>query len=210
MHAPRQPHTTRGCPTTVCVLFCFLFLEIICRFLRVFFVPFPLSLCMENRVRRTFPPSGWCFSTCGHVLDFDFSLCENSINQFNQHPPNSRPHTFQCRTACVWPILSAEYRSTVVVNHARGQLKTFKKTFFSLFPFAPENLVSRDWFGRPVPPRQPVYSPLHTQTYLVLTSLYKYHTVVWSEPVFARRFSICTVHKVRSRNKNLLTDNWKV
>ena len=39
-------------------------------------------------------------------------------------------------------------------NPARGQLKIS----ISLFPFAPENLVSRDGFGRPVP-RQPAHSP---------------------------------------------------
>ena len=43
-----------------------------------------------------------------------------------------------------------------VANPARGQLKMN----FSLSPFAPENLVSRDGFGSPVP-RQPAH--LHTQ-----------------------------------------------
>ena len=38
---------------------------------------------------------------------------------------------------------------------------------FSLSPFAPENLVSRDRFGRPVP-HQPTYSP-HSRLNLVLT-----------------------------------------
>ena len=45
-----------------------------------------------------------------------------------------------------------------VANPARGQLN--RKMFFSLSPFAPENLVSRDGFGSPVP-RQPAH--LHTQ-----------------------------------------------
>ena len=45
-----------------------------------------------------------------------------------------------------------------VTNPARGQLK--RKMFFSLSPFAPENLVSRDGFGSTVP-RQPAH--LHTQ-----------------------------------------------
>ena len=56
-----------------------------CRLFRVFFVPFLLSLSIESIVRRTFFPSEWCFSTCvttGWI--FDISLCENSINQFNQ------------------------------------------------------------------------------------------------------------------------------
>ena len=37
----------------------------------------------------------------------------------------------------------------------RGQLN--KENVFFLFPFATENLVSRDWFGSPVP-RQPAHS----------------------------------------------------
>ena len=32
-------------------------------FSEFFFVPFPLSLCMDYRVYRTFFPSEWCFST---------------------------------------------------------------------------------------------------------------------------------------------------
>ena len=43
-------------------------------------------------------------------------------------------------------------------NPARSQLN--KENEFSLSPFAPENLVSRNGFGRPVP-RQPAH--LHTQ-----------------------------------------------
>ena len=46
-----------------------------------------------------------------------------------------------------------------VANPARGQLNR-KNIFFSLFPHAHENLVSRDRFGSPVA-RQPAY--LHTQ-----------------------------------------------
>ena len=45
-----------------------------------------------------------------------------------------------------------------VANPAHGQLS--RKKNFSLSPFAPENLVSRDGFGRSVP-RQPAH--LHTQ-----------------------------------------------
>ena len=43
-------------------------------------------------------------------------------------------------------------------NPARGQLRG--KTFFFLSPFAPQNLVSREGFGSPVP-RQPAHP--HTQ-----------------------------------------------
>ena len=46
-----------------------------------------------------------------------------------------------------------------ISNPARGQLN--REMNFSLSPFAPENLVSRDGFGSPVP-RQPTH--LHTQT----------------------------------------------
>ena len=63
----------------------FVYLEM--SFFPSIFVPFPLSLCMDYRVRRTFFPSGWCFSylvTRGWI--FYISLCENSINQsINQH-----------------------------------------------------------------------------------------------------------------------------
>ena len=44
-----------------------------------------------------------------------------------------------------------------VPNPARGQLNGGKRNF-SLSPFAPENLVSRDGFGRPVP-RHPAHAP---------------------------------------------------
>ena len=44
-----------------------------------------------------------------------------------------------------------------VANPARGQLRT-GKIMFPLSPFAPENLVSREGFGRPVP-RQPAHFP---------------------------------------------------
>ena len=45
-----------------------------------------------------------------------------------------------------------------VANPGRGQLN--RENVFSLSPFAPENLVSRDGFGSPVP-RQPAH--LNTQ-----------------------------------------------
>ena len=45
-----------------------------------------------------------------------------------------------------------------VANPARGQLN--RENEFSLSPFAPENLVSRDGFGSPVP-RHPAH--LHIQ-----------------------------------------------
>ena len=45
-----------------------------------------------------------------------------------------------------------------VANPARGQLN--REIFFSLSPFAPDNLVSRDGLGSPVP-LKPAH--LHTQ-----------------------------------------------
>ena len=46
-----------------------------------------------------------------------------------------------------------------VANPARGEPNRENK-YFPLSPFAPENLISRDGFGSPVP-RQPAH--LHTQ-----------------------------------------------
>ena len=46
----------------------------------------------------------------------------------------------------------------IVANPARGQLNKKDEYNISLSPFAPENLIPRDWFGSPVP-RQPAHSP---------------------------------------------------
>ena len=51
-----------------------------CRFFRVFF---PLSPCMDCRLRCTFFPSGWCvfyLVTTGWIFDIS-CLCENLIDQ---------------------------------------------------------------------------------------------------------------------------------
>ena len=61
---------------------------------------------------------------------------------------------------CVWSELSAEYYETTgivayVWSAEQGNMS------ISLSPFVPENLVSGDEFGRPVP-RQPAHSPLHS------------------------------------------------
>ena len=55
-----------------------------------------------------------------------------------------------------------------VVNPARVQLKR-KKYIFSLYPFAPEKLVSRDRFGGPVS-RQPAHSPHLIKRFLSLSA----------------------------------------
>ena len=49
------------------------------------------------------------------------------------------------------------------------------KINISLFPFAPENLVSRDRFSRPVP-RQPAHSPYWGWTWCLLTELFPIST----------------------------------
>ena len=56
-------------------------------------------------------------------------------------------------------------RSDFSLNTARGQLN--RKTLFSLSPFTPENLVSRDKFGRPRPASASSFSTLRLN--LVLT-----------------------------------------
>ena len=48
-----------------------------------------------------------------------------------------------------------------VASPARGQLNRKNECFPVRVQFVPENLVSQDWFGSPVP-RQPAH--LHTQT----------------------------------------------
>ena len=60
----------------------------------------------------------------------------------------------------------SSHKARVRINRVRLPIllvvsRTGKKMFFSLSPFAPENLVSRDGFCSPVP-RQPAH--LHTQT----------------------------------------------
>ena len=57
-----------------------------------------------------------------------------------------------------FPLKSTDQPGTVA-NPARGQLNAGKMNI-SLSAFAPENLVSRDGFGSPIP-RQPAH--LHTQ-----------------------------------------------
>ena len=60
----------------------------------------------------------------------------------------------------IWSHISQENESTGKVAHpARGQLN--RKNDYSLSPFVPENLISRDGFGSPAP-RQPAH--LHIQT----------------------------------------------
>ena len=57
-------------------------------------------------------------------------------------------------------------QSGKVANPARGQLN--RENEISLPPFAPENLVSRDKLGRPVP-RQPAHFPYSGWIWFLLT-----------------------------------------
>ena len=59
-------------------------------------------------------------------------------------------------------------QSGKVANPARGQLNRENEHFVSLYPFAPENLVSRDGFDRSVL-RQPAHSSYSDRLTLVLT-----------------------------------------
>ena len=72
MQAPRQPHV-------------FLILSFFwrCRFFRVFFVPFTLSLCMESASYvLSFRMVFFYLVTTGWI--FDISLCDNSISSIKQ------------------------------------------------------------------------------------------------------------------------------
>ena len=57
----------------------------------------------------------------------------------------------------VWSSHIEDWASTnMVANPARGQLN--REISISLFPSAPENLMLRDRFGRPVPRQPPLFS----------------------------------------------------
>ena len=57
-----------------------------------------------------------------------------------------------------WSALSVEYGSTGYGCQSRSWSAEQGKIYFFLSPYAPENLVSRDRFDRPIP-RQPAHSP---------------------------------------------------
>ena len=89
----------------------------------------------------------------------------------------------------------------MVANPARGELN--RENTFSLSSFAPENLVSRGRFGRPVP-RQPAH--LHTQSE---SSIINHQSGAYSRDSsrFPRRRPHTTVNRhlvspefIRSRN----------
>ena len=74
-------------------------------------------------------------------------------------PRGNQWYLYVCMNVCMHVWSSHLATGYEVANPARGQLN--RKMVFSLSPFAPENLVSRDGFGGPVP-RQPAH--LHTQS----------------------------------------------
>ena len=76
--------------------------------------------------------------------------------------------------------------------------------FFSLSPFAPENLVLRDWFGSPVP-RQPAH--LHTQAesgaYLRISSrVPRRRSFIYLKPTYA-------IGSVPSLSGHAITYRWR-
>ena len=72
-----------------------------------------------------------------------------------------------------------------VANPARDELNR-NSSFFLLFPFAPEHLISRDRFDNPIPASQPAHSP-HTRTEYVS------HLLTGFLPLPRRRSFSCTV-----------------
>ena len=60
-------------------------------------------------------------------------------------------------TMYLWSAFSAKYGSTGYGCQSCLWSAEQRKCLFSLYPFAPERLVSRDSFGRPVPPHSNVW-----------------------------------------------------
>ena len=80
---------------------------------------------------------------------------------------------YVCMYVCMYAYMYSHTYSKImdqpgrIANAARGQLN--REFFFSLSPFTPENLVSRDGFGSPVP-RQPAH--LRTQAESAAASIH--------------------------------------
>ena len=92
----------------------------------------------------------WTFSQMGSVL-------RRYLDAFKQYPQLPG-----CVYVCMYGYTYSKSmdQSFKVASPARGQLNRKIEYYISLSPFAPENLVSRDGFGSPVP-CQPAH--LHTQ-----------------------------------------------
>ena len=87
-----------------------------------------------------------------------------SLNRKTNAAENSCAYVYKCMciSVCMYVCMAITY-SSVLINRVRLPIllvvsSTGRMIFFPLFPFAPENLVSRDRFGRPVP-RQSTHSP---------------------------------------------------
>ena len=104
---------------------------------------------------------------CMYVCMYIYKIAHNRAIR-PCHPSHSMPLALilprrdQCMYVCMYVCMTITYSKSKdqpgkVANPARGQLNMEMNT--SLSPFAPENLVSRDEFGSPVP-RQPAH--LHT------------------------------------------------
>ena len=85
-------------------------------------------------------------------------------------------HSLVCVYVCVAITYSkSKDQPGKVANPARGQLNRENEYITSMSSFAPENLVSSNGFGGPVP-RQPAH--LHTQAE---SGAYLYGTVKWND-----------------------------
>ena len=84
---------------------------------------------------------------------FELTSPRQKVSRLPTEPPG-RPVVYACMYGHY--IYLTMDQPGKIANPARGQLN--REMSISLIPFAPENLVSRDGFGCPVP-RQPAYSP---------------------------------------------------
>ena len=103
---PRQPHAgTEQLSVVVAsfLFFCYFFCSLEMSLFPSIFIPLSFPFFVW-RVRRTFFPSGWCFSIipCVHGLNFWHQLiCENSINQSNQSQRVSNTLKKLCPNVCL-------------------------------------------------------------------------------------------------------------
>ena len=90
-------------------------------------------------------------------------LCTPNRHSYPSRTTTSSQHIYLCKYlyVCMYGqnFQQSMNQPVMVANPARGQLS--RKIIFSLSPYAPDNSVSRDRFGRSVL-RQPVRSP-HTE-----------------------------------------------
>ena len=96
-------------------------------------------------------------------------------------------------------------QASKVANPTDGQLNK-ENVFFSMSPFAPENLVSRDGFGSPVP-RQPAY--LHTQAesgaYLRDSSRFPHiYIYIYYCVIFEARRLVLSVENTETHSSDML------